>query len=119
MYRLLNCKVKEDGAMRYIDDEADEDQCPTSENLQDQLREFCQSLVFKVSHKRVSISEREGSKAKEEGQIEEEEEELSWVDKLAQLLISVPPIDRQNSNKDEHQGTEKFRCFKDTYLLII
>ncbi|CAK5073642.1 unnamed protein product [Meloidogyne enterolobii] len=109
MYRLLNCKVKEDGAMRYIDDEADEDQCPTSENLQDQLREFCQSLVFKVSHKRVSISEIEGSKAKEEGQIEVEEEELSWVDKLAQLLISVPPIDRQNSNKDEHQGTEKFR----------
>jgi hypothetical protein len=109
MYRLLNCKVKEDGAMRYIDEEADEDQCPTSDNLQDQLREFCQSLIFKVSQRKVSITQREESKKKDEGQ--QEEEELSWVDKLAQLLISVPPIDKQNTNKDEHQGTENFRFF--------
>uniref|UniRef100_A0A914H250 Ryanodine receptor n=1 Tax=Globodera rostochiensis TaxID=31243 RepID=A0A914H250_GLORO len=107
MYRLLHCKLKEDHSRLLLDDETDEDQCPTSEHLQEHLREYCANFVAKVGRKK---SAREG-KARVEAAAggQKEEEELSWVDKLAQLVVSVPPPPKKVIGRDLGRGTEKFR----------
>lgn len=43
-----------------LDDDADEDQCPTSEHLQERLHEFCALLVRKVGRKK-NAEEAEGA----------------------------------------------------------
>jgi hypothetical protein len=116
MYRLLNCKVKEDRSRMMLDDEADEDQCPTSEHLQERLRQFCQTLVAKVGRRKSAEECQDSNKqlASEpwtEVPEEEDEEELSWVDKLAQLLVAVPPLRKHDLTRDEHRGTHNFRHF--------
>lgn len=110
MYRLLSCKVKEDQSRAMLDDEADGDQCPTSEALQEQMREYCANLVAKVGRQKSGRNGRKGGDPEgPEGAKDAEEEELSWVDKLAQLMVSVPPPPKRNGDKDLRKGTENFR----------
>lgn len=86
MFRLLKCKVKEDPTRLMLDDEADEDQCPTSDHLQQQLREYCANLVAKVGRRKAETGWGRKVGVGVEGTAEEgEEEELSWVDKVSQI----------------------------------
>ncbi|KAL3078921.1 hypothetical protein niasHS_014703 [Heterodera schachtii] len=120
MHRLLHCKLKEDHSRLLLDDETDEDQCPTSEHLQEQLREYCANFVAKVGRTK---SRRESKGAEnghyqqgEQREREAEEEELSWVDKLAQLVVSVPPPPKRDTGRKLGRGTEMFRELTITML---
>ncbi|CAJ0581879.1 unnamed protein product, partial [Mesorhabditis spiculigera] len=101
MFRLLKCKVKEEKEA-LLDDEVEYDQCPMSENLQDQLREFCELLVSKIGN------------ADEEAAGEElaliEAEDGSWVDSLARVVVSVPPpLENAQGDRNLRSGTDNFK----------
>lgn len=85
MFRLLNCKIKETGPMM-LDDDVEYDQCPMSETLQDQLRDFCSMLVDRIGNKKEEDAEKRAITTNE---LVEMDEEKSWVDSLAHLVISV------------------------------
>lgn len=102
MYRLLTCKVKEDRTNMLMDEDVEYDQCPLSESLQDQLRQFCEVLVQKIGC-------RESEEGDRSAEVIELEEENSWVDNLAQLVISVPPAVHDNGDEIARHGTENFR----------
>lgn len=85
--------------------ELDQDQCPTSEHLQDQLRDFCAAVVTKLG---IVASEKKpvaGGRISSEG----EEEEWNWVDALAHLIISVPPAPKRYDDSLERRGSDNFR----------
>jgi ryanodine receptor 2 len=101
MFRLLKCKIKDDGSDVLLDDEVEYDRCPMSESLQETLRDFCAMVVAKV-----------GNKVQEEdraGEMINAEEESSWVDSLAQLVISVPPAPEREDPNSGRQGTENLK----------
>uniref|UniRef100_A0A914BY34 Uncharacterized protein n=1 Tax=Acrobeloides nanus TaxID=290746 RepID=A0A914BY34_9BILA len=101
MFRLLKCKIKDDGSDVLLDEEVEYDQCPMSESLQETMRDFCAMVVTKV-----------GNKVQEEdkaGKIIDVEEESSWVDSLAQLVISVPPAPEREDLSSGRMGTENFK----------
>ncbi|KAE9549703.1 hypothetical protein FO519_007091 [Halicephalobus sp. NKZ332] len=100
MFRLLNCKNKEEHSNDLLDEEVEYDQCPMSDNLQDQLRDFCSILVEKIGNQ-----QEEEEKTME---IVDMEEENSWVDKLAHLVVSVPPAPEKGELNYNHRGTENF-----------
>lgn len=104
MFRLLSCKVKEDRANILMDEEVEDDQCPTSDALQEQLRDFCVLLVEKLLGKKEDDVLDTSLNA-----IKELEEEKSWVDNLAQFVISVPPTPKDADYSINRNGTENFR----------
>ena len=109
MLRLLSCKAKEDQSRYVLDDEGgDEDQCPTSEPLQEQLREFCALLVTKLCltrSKEPSFASIANCKPSEG----DDDETSSWVDILARLIVSVPPLPKCEGLSDDKRGTDNFR----------
>jgi ryanodine receptor 2 len=118
MYRLLSCKVKEDAAKILLDDEADEDQCPTSENLQEMLRDFCSLLINKVGMNRPNDQQGKENNNQTKKKLAlsesstgggEDEDSDSWVDALARILVSVPPLPTKQNLDEERQGTRNFR----------
>ncbi|KAM3723537.1 Ryanodine receptor [Dirofilaria immitis] len=103
MFRLMKCKaIVDDNAGMMLDDEAEYDQCPMDETLQQQLREFCSLLVGKIG-----CIKNEGRN--EFSELIVLEEANSWVDQLAQLVIQVPPPLIGENNNMNHNGTENFR----------
>uniref|UniRef100_A0A0N4ZPH7 Ryanodine receptor 44F n=1 Tax=Parastrongyloides trichosuri TaxID=131310 RepID=A0A0N4ZPH7_PARTI len=103
MYRLLGCKKKEDKEGMLLDDDVEYDQCPMADTLQDQLRDFCNLLVTKCGCNDV---EEDVSKIEE---IIDMDEETSWVDSLAHLVVSVPPSAMDDEEVVARQGTKNFR----------
>ncbi|KHN75295.1 Ryanodine receptor 44F [Toxocara canis] len=102
MFRLLKCKVAADNSVGIImDDDVEFDQCPMDESLQEQLREFCSLLVSKIGCAQEEINT--------DLDLIPLEDENSWVDNLAQLVIKVPPAPAQKDDSVEHMGTENFR----------
>ena len=101
MFRLLNCKTKEDNSNMLLDEEVEYDQCPMADVLQEQLRDFCGALV-----ERIGNQQEEEERTTE---IVDIEEENSWVDKLAHLVVSVPPAPEKTDNNFNNRGTENFR----------
>lgn len=101
MFRLLNCKIKEDETAIVLDDEIEDDHCPMSEHLQEQLRDFCDMLVDKLSIVKKTNNEIELENSNDE--------QNSWVDNLAQFVISVPPAQKADNFSDKKKGTENFR----------
>lgn len=104
MFRLLSCKIKEERANILLDEEVEDNQCPTSDTLQEQLRDFCAILVEKLMGKKESIEVDTPLNA-----IKELEEERSWVDHLAQFMIYVPPTPTCTDYSMSRNGTENFR----------
>ena len=102
MFRLLMCKVKEDRDPTYLEDDVESDTCPMADNLQQQLRDFCELLVEKLGNKDEVV---EG----EEQLALIEAEEGSWVDSLARLVVKVPPPIPQEDNQLQRRGTQSFR----------
>uniref|UniRef100_A0AC34GFB5 Uncharacterized protein n=1 Tax=Panagrolaimus sp. ES5 TaxID=591445 RepID=A0AC34GFB5_9BILA len=108
MFRLLNCKTKEDRTNMLMDDDVEYDQCPMSESLQDQLRDYCAIIVEKVgcqiepaaNDKVVAVDSLIGI---------DPEEEPSWVDNFARLVISMPPEPTKVDLTYNKKGTENFR----------
>uniref|UniRef100_A0AC34QR18 Ryanodine receptor n=1 Tax=Panagrolaimus sp. JU765 TaxID=591449 RepID=A0AC34QR18_9BILA len=100
MFRLLNCKTKEDTSNMMLDEEVEVDQCPMSEVLQEQLRDFCTTLVAKI-----------GCKQEEEETSTDiiDQDEESWVDKLAHLVVSLPPAPEKSDMDLNRQGTQNFQ----------
>ncbi|KAK0411652.1 hypothetical protein QR680_005766 [Steinernema hermaphroditum] len=101
MFRLLQCKVKEEKSGYLMDDEVEYDQCPMAENLQEQLRDFCALLVDKIGCNREEIDF--------SGEIIDLEDESSWVDSLAHLVVKVPPAPLQANAAAANNGTENWR----------
>ncbi|TKR86982.1 hypothetical protein L596_011471 [Steinernema carpocapsae] len=101
MFRLLQCKMKEEKEGFLIDDDVEYDQCPMAENLQEQLRDFCALLVERIGCNREEVDF--------SGEIIDLEDEGSWVDNLAQLVVKVPPAPLQASAAAASNGTENFR----------
>lgn len=101
MYRLLQCKQKEEKE-DLLEDEVENDQCPMADHLQQNLRDFCELLVQRIGNK---------------GATEEELEQLalietddgSWVDTVARLLVKVPPPLPSEEYAVQKKGTECFR----------
>lgn len=110
MFRLLSCKIKEDKTAILLDDEIEDDHCPMSEHIQDQLRVFCDMLVDKLCiTKKSNINE---SMRIFNDQIELENnnyEQTSWVDNLAHFVISVSPVQKVDDLSNQKKGTENFR----------
>ncbi|CAB3399073.1 unnamed protein product [Caenorhabditis bovis] len=101
MFRLLMCKVKEERDPTYNDDDADVDQCPMAESLQQQLRDFCEILVGKIGNvNEESVDEQLALIESEEG---------SWVDSLARIVVKVPPPLEQHDAENQKKGTQNFR----------
>lgn len=65
------------------------------------FREFCSLLVSKI---RCTQEETD-----ESVEVIPFEEENSWVDNLAQLVIKVPPAPPQKDDSVDHMGTENYR----------
>lgn len=105
MFRLLNCKIKETGPMM-LDDDVEYDQCPMSETLQDQLRDFCAMLVERIGNKK---EDEINANAIATNELIEIDEERSWVDNLAYLVVSVPPAPAKIDTDSARHGTENFR----------
>lgn len=103
MYRLLSCKKKEDKEGMMLDDDVEYDQCPMADSLQEQLRDFCSLLVNKCGCNDV---EEDVSKIEE---IIDMDEETSWVDSLAHLVVSVPPSAINDEEIVAKQGSKNFR----------
>uniref|UniRef100_A0A9J2Q184 Uncharacterized protein n=1 Tax=Ascaris lumbricoides TaxID=6252 RepID=A0A9J2Q184_ASCLU len=102
MFRLLKCKAVADNSVGImLDDDVECDQCPMDETLQERLREFCSLLVSKI---RCTQEETD-----ESVEVIPFEEENSWVDNLAQLVIKVPPAPPQKDDSVDHMGTENYR----------
>jgi hypothetical protein len=104
MFRLLNCKVKETGPLM-LDDDVEYDQCPMSESLQEQLRDFCSMLVERIGNKKDDEIETPNAKA----ELIEIDDERSWVDSLAYLMVSVPPAPAKIDTSSARHGTENFK----------
>ncbi|CAJ0957143.1 unnamed protein product, partial [Mesorhabditis belari] len=101
MFRLLKCKVREEKEA-LLDDEVEYDQCPMSETLQEQLREFCELLVSKIGN---TAEETPG-----DGLALIEAEESSWVDSLARLVVTVPPpVADSTQERLFRSGTDNFK----------
>uniref|UniRef100_A0A914Z1U8 RIH domain-containing protein n=1 Tax=Panagrolaimus superbus TaxID=310955 RepID=A0A914Z1U8_9BILA len=108
MFRLLNCKTKEDRTNMLMDDDVEYDQCPMSESLQDQLRDYCGIIVEKLGcqseptavDKVLPFDSLIGI---------DPEEEPSWVDNFARLVISMPPEPKKLDLSYNKKGTENFR----------
>ncbi|CAD5230370.1 unnamed protein product [Bursaphelenchus xylophilus] len=102
MFRLLNCKIKEEKTTPLLDEDVEYDQCPMSDQLQEQLREFCSLLVERIGcGKAEEASPKAIAAAKED--------DNSWVDNLAQLVVSVPPAPETLDESVAKHGTENFR----------
>uniref|UniRef100_A0A915B3X3 Ryanodine receptor n=2 Tax=Parascaris TaxID=6254 RepID=A0A915B3X3_PARUN len=102
MFRLIKCKAVADNSVgMMLDDDVEYDQCPMDETLQERLREFCSLLVSKV---RCTQKETD-----ENVEVIPFEEENSWVDNLAQLVIKVPPAPPEKDDTVDHMGTENYR----------
>ncbi|KAI6237110.1 hypothetical protein M3Y95_00230500 [Aphelenchoides besseyi] len=106
MYRLLKCKNSETGPV-LLDEEVEYDQCPMSESLQEQLREFCSILVNGIGCK--SVDEEQERTAADELIGIDEDVEASWVDKLAHMVVSVPPAPKIVDTDGARHGTENFK----------
>lgn len=101
MFRLLKCKVNDERSTMILDDEeATYDACPMSDSLQEQLRDFCAMVVAKIGNNGVED---------EKGDTIDIEEESSWVDSLAQLVISVPPAPEKEDLRNGRNGTQNFK----------
>ncbi|CAI5451931.1 unnamed protein product [Caenorhabditis angaria] len=100
MFRLLMCKVKEERDPTMSEEDADVDQCPMADSLQQQLRDFCELLVGKIGNRR-------------EEDLEElsliDTEEASWVDSLARIVVKVPPPVEEEELEKQRKGTANFR----------
>ena len=105
MFRLLNCKIKETGPM-LLDEDVEYDQCPMSETLQDQLRDFCSMLVERIGNAKEDDSDKHALASND---LIEMDEERSWVDNLAYLVVSVPPAPPKMDTDSARHGTENFR----------
>uniref|UniRef100_A0A1I7Z2U2 B30.2/SPRY domain-containing protein n=1 Tax=Steinernema glaseri TaxID=37863 RepID=A0A1I7Z2U2_9BILA len=101
MFRLLQCKVKEEKSGYLMDDDVEYDQCPMAENLQEQLRDFCALLVEKLGCNAETIDLSD--------EIIDLEDESSWVDSLAHLVVKVPPAVPLANAAAANNGTENFR----------
>ncbi|CAI4225083.1 unnamed protein product [Auanema sp. JU1783] len=100
MFRLLQCKVKEEKEDP-LDDEVEYDQCPMADSLQQQLRDFCDMLVQRIGNSDCIESEEQLALI--------ESEESSWVDSLARLVVAVPPPLPTETVIRQKRGTESFR----------
>lgn len=110
MFRLLSCKIKEDKSAILLDDEIEDDHCPMSESLQDQLRDFCEMLVDKLCCAKKSEKNELIKVFNNQAELKNcDEEQTSWVDNLANFVISVPPALKIDDLSDQKQGTESFR----------
>uniref|UniRef100_A0A8R1HP75 Ryanodine receptor n=2 Tax=Caenorhabditis japonica TaxID=281687 RepID=A0A8R1HP75_CAEJA len=101
MFRLLMCKVKEEKDPDFMEEDADVDQCPMAETLQQQLRDFCNLLVGKIGNAKEDASEEQLALI--------ESEEASWVDSFARLVVKVPPPLEQEDGEMQRKGTQNFR----------
>uniref|UniRef100_A0A915DIR8 B30.2/SPRY domain-containing protein n=1 Tax=Ditylenchus dipsaci TaxID=166011 RepID=A0A915DIR8_9BILA len=108
MFRLLSCKIKEDKTSMLLDDDVEIDQCPMSESLQDHLRDFCTTLVEKLGC-RKGVEDSSNPLETKKVTINELDEERSWVDSLAHLVVSVPPPPVIDDFSVYRRGTENFR----------
>lgn len=112
MLRLLNCKIEEDHTQMLLDEETDDDQCPTSMKLQEQLRVFCAQMVEKVSIKKENGNGDRKMIApnyySSQAPVDDDQSD-SWVDVLARLLVSVPPKPNFDAFNHLYQGTKNFQ----------
>ncbi|GMR59737.1 hypothetical protein PMAYCL1PPCAC_29932, partial [Pristionchus mayeri] len=98
MFRLLQCKKKEENSTM-LDDDVEYDACPMHETLQENLRDFCKLLTQRIGCK---------DEEEEEEAVMEFEDGSSWVDKLARLFVKVPPPIIEDDSMFA-KGTENFR----------
>ncbi|KAI6242082.1 Ryanodine receptor 1 [Aphelenchoides fujianensis] len=91
-----------------LDDDVEYDQCPMSESLQESLREFCSMLVERIGCKTEEEEEKQ-ERANNELIGIDDEGEASWVDKLAHMVISVPPAPPVVDTDGARHGTENFK----------
>ncbi|CAO4380202.1 unnamed protein product [Caenorhabditis nigoni] len=101
MFRLLMCKVKEERDPEFMEEDADVDQCPMAESLQQQLRDFCELLVGKIGNAKEGESEDQLALI--------ESEEGSWVDSFARIVVKVPPPLEEEGMEMQKKGTQNFR----------
>ncbi len=103
MFRLLKCKVK-DIKEETLEEDVEYDQCPMSDVLQQQLRDFCLLLVEKIG-----CVQPEKEAETQLSNLLHGEEPNSWVDSLAQLVVKVPPAPLIADDSAAHRGSENFR----------
>lgn len=77
-----------------------------TETLQDQLRDFCSLLVESIGNKKEDEAEQSAIATNE---LIEMDEERSWVDNLAYLVVSVPPAPPKVDIDSARHGTNNFR----------
>uniref|UniRef100_A0A0N5AR96 Ryanodine receptor n=1 Tax=Syphacia muris TaxID=451379 RepID=A0A0N5AR96_9BILA len=108
MFRLLKCRAVDVNDSILIDDDVEYDQCPMAEELQENLREFCQLLVDKLGCNK--------EKEEEIADLVCIEDDNSWLDMIAQFVIKVPPAPALEDDKCLHNGSENFRNMITTML---
>ncbi|CAD6199567.1 unnamed protein product [Caenorhabditis auriculariae] len=108
MFRLLMCKVKDERDPSFLEEDADIDQCPMNDSLQQQLRDFCDLLVAKIGNASAEASDDQLALI--------ESEEGSWVDSLARIVVKVPPPIQEEDVDVQRKGTENFRMMIVTML---
>ncbi|EGT37287.1 hypothetical protein CAEBREN_31615 [Caenorhabditis brenneri] len=101
MFRLLMCKMKEEKDPELMEEDADVDQCPMAESLQQQLRDFCELLVGKIGNSKEGDTEEQLALI--------ESEEGSWVDSFARIVVKVPPPLVEEGLEMQKKGTQNFR----------
>uniref|UniRef100_A0A914X500 RIH domain-containing protein n=1 Tax=Plectus sambesii TaxID=2011161 RepID=A0A914X500_9BILA len=102
MFRLLKCKARDDKDTMLLDDDVEYEQCPMADSLQEQLRDFCALVVSKVGCKEEEVD----VTVVDSIQIDDES---SWVDSLAHLVITVPPAPPALDSRSDRRGCENFR----------
>ena len=123
MFRLLNCKTRELGRLM-LDEDVEFDQCPLSETLQEQLREYCTILVERIGCTQSGDGGDGGGGSGSGGDGDSlssatkrlaltsgggDEEAQSWVDQLAHMVIKVPPAPTAIDTSTLRRGTQNFK----------
>lgn len=97
MLRLLNFKNKDEAV---LDEEGEVEECPMSEHLQEVLQNYHEVVVKKV-----------GCKSEEEQVAEVARDDAIWLDKIASMLVPMPPVPPKLSDALARDGSSKAnRC---------
>lgn len=93
MLRLLNFKNKDEAP---LDEEGEVEECPMSEHLQEVLLNFHEIMIKNV-----------GCKSEEAKVAEQVRDEATWLDKLASMLVPMPPAAPTLSDSGARDGRSK------------
>lgn len=95
MLRLLNFKNKDEAV---LDEEGEVEECPMSDHLQEVLLNYHEMMVKKV-----------GCKSVEEMVAEIQRDDATWLDKLASMLVPMPPAPLTLADTIARNGPSKLK----------